>query len=457
MTGLGSTLVRFGLGCTLAMLVAGEAVAAKPYPVNACVAQKQKLAGHYCRAVLAAWSGWESSQDDGGRDAALAAAASALEAGWSSADASALGQGTDCAETTLSSAGAEQKVHDVVAGIVSEVNGGLTLGTRSDAKCGKRLLAAAAHACDALLGAESRFVRALADDPHGTTRAAKRAKATKKFAQAWNRATRGACPTDADRGDVQGRVTTLADALVRDTTVSPNVDDTQFTTYSPTGPIQYQGKSLTPICMDSSPYSFFAKRGTVNKLLVYYEGGGACWETLTCSAPACDTNVDDSDNPNNAHSGFADQNNPANPFKDWNIVFVSYCSCDVHFGDAAQDYPPHVEHRGYENSRVVEKWTREHFVNPDVVFVTGSSAGAYGAWFNAPLHERVWPASRFQVLADAGNGVITQEFLTTFFPNWNFEANFPPDIPEIREVIANGSGIPGYTKVVADLFPETRW
>jgi hypothetical protein len=56
--------------------------------------------------------------------------------------------------------------------------------------------------------------------------------------------------------------------------------------------------------------------------------------------------------------------------------FVSYCSCDVHFGDAAQEYPPHVEHRGYQNSRIVEKWAREHFVNPEQIFVTGSSAGA---------------------------------------------------------------------------------
>src|SRR5437773_5553611 len=164
-----------------------------------------------------------------------------------------------------------------------------------------------------------------------------------------------------------------------------------------------------------------------------------------------------SDNPNNVHTGFADLGNPQNPFKDWNIVFVSYCSCDVHFGDAAQDYPPHVEHRGYENARVVEKWAREHFVNPDEVFVTGSSAGAYGAWFNAPLHEGVWPASKFEVLADAGNGVITQSFLDSYFPNWNFAANVPTDIPGLTDVLTNGSGIPGYTEVVANFFPRTRW
>ena len=136
-------------------------------------------------------------------------------------------------------------------------------------------------------------------------------------------------------------------------------------------------------------------------------------------------------------SGFADRNNPHNPFRDWNIVFVSYCSCDIHFGDAAQDYPRpmHVEHRGYHNARVVEKWAREHFVNPEEVFVTGSSAGAYGAWFHAPLLHEVWPNAHFHVLADAGNGVITQDFLDDHFPNWNFEANLPDDIPGLREVL----------------------
>ncbi|HEV7734165.1 MAG TPA: hypothetical protein VGR62_18480, partial [Candidatus Binatia bacterium] len=128
-----------------------------------------------------------------------------------------------------------------------------------------------------------------------------------------------------------------------------------------------------------------------------------------------------------------------------------------------QDYPAnilpaiHVEHRGYPNARVVEKWTREHFVNPERVFVTGSSAGAYGAWFNGPLHEFMWPASHFDILADAGNGVITQDFLDNEFPNWNFAANLPSNIPGLEETLTNGTGIPGYTKVVTDYFPDTRF
>ena len=138
-------------------------------------------------------------------------------------------------------------------------------------------------------------------------------------------------------------------------------------------------------------------------------------------------------------------------------MFVSYCSCDVHFGDATQDYGDvTVEHKGYHNSKVAEKWAREHFLNPEEVFVTGSSAGAYGAWFNAPLLHEVWPASQMHVLADAGNGVITTDFLQNEFGNWNFVANLP-DIPGVIEAITTGNGMPAYTEAVATEFPNTNW
>jgi hypothetical protein len=242
------------------------------------------------------------------------------------------------------------------------------------------------------------------------------------------------------------------------------------------------------------------KRGTVNKLVMYYQGGGACWNALTCGVigtfdknvvpngtcgggsndgELCDTLADcpdqsggtacnpGSDNPNHTTTGFGDLTNPNNPFKDWNIVFVSYCTGDIHFGDATQAYHfgPNtypIEHKGWHNARTAEKWAREHFLNPEEVFVTGSSAGAYGAFFNAPLHEFVWPQSKFTVLADAGNGIITPDFLTGStpaggFPTWNFVAHLPTDIPGVAESITDGTGIPAYTKAVADFFPNTAW
>jgi hypothetical protein len=452
------SVIRLAPGlCLATLLSAATAIAAAPYPTNRCVSGKQKAAGRYCKAALKAWSGWETTQDDAARDTALAAAGASLGTAWMQAEAASAAEGADCADTTLSSADAQAHVDAAIDGIVSAVNTGLDLGNPGDAKCGSKLVKAAGGECGALLKAEAKYIKALEKDRHGTERNATIAKAAHKFSGTWRKLSRG-CPTGATDTDVAARVDAIRTDIALNTTVSPNVDATQFTTYAPTT-THYVGRDFTPVCMNGSPYYYFAKRGSVNKLLVYYQGGGACWEQLTCSFPSCDTSVDPtgSDNPNGASTGFADLTNPDNPFRDWNVVFVPYCTCDVHFGDAARDYPLHVEHRGYQNSRVVEKWAREHFVNPEVVFVTGSSAGAYGAWFNAPLLHFVWPASKFDVLADAGNGVITQDFLDTYFPNWNFAGNLPPEIPELADVLANGSGIPGYTEVIANHFPETRW
>ncbi len=451
------------LAFTIASLGAPAPAASSVYPTNDCVSRKQKEAARYCKKALGAWSTWEIRQNATHRDLVRQSAANRLDRRWSGAEVTSLARGANCADTTSSSSAARDAIDAGIAGVVGAVNGGLDLGNAADKRCGAALLKGAAFKCVQLLQAESVLVGNLQGDQLRTAHDGAVTLASAAFNLAWARATGRGCPTTATEADLEARVDAIRTDVVIDTTVSPNVDDTQFTTYPATGTTHYLGRDLTPMCMNSTPYAFFAKRGSVNKLVMYYEGGGACWDSATCGFPSCDTNVQTdplasgTDNPNAFHSGFADISNPSNPFKDWNIVFVSYCSCDVHFGDSAKDYPPHVEHRGYQNSRVVEKWAREHFVNPDEVFVTGSSAGAYGAWFNAPLHEAVWPASEFQVLADAGNGVITQSFLDNYFPNWNFAANVPTDIPGLTDTLTNGTGIVGYTKIVTEFFPRTRW
>jgi hypothetical protein len=436
------------------------------FPAQACVGRKQGEAAAYCRAVLDAWAKWETSQDANERNTAIADARATLRAAWSEAEADAAAQGSNCSDLALTADQAGSAIDDDAAAIAEDVNRGLNLGDRDDATCGRDLLAAVAQACESLLAAEGDYLANVESDPHAAQRDASQRDALDKLADDYADATGDGCTTQATESQLRAAVSAASDDLVAATVVAANLDSAQYTTISPTGTTEYRGKAITPVCMDGSPYHFFVKRGTVNKVLMYYQGGGACWEYLTCSIPVCDDNVnpDGNDNPNNFSSGFADAGNPDNPFRDWNVVFVAYCGCDIHFGDMAQDYPSpdgsstlHIEHRGYHNAQFAEKWAREHFVNPEQIFVTGSSAGAYGAWFNAPLLHEAWPGSRFDVLADAGNGVITNEFLQEFFPNWNFAGNLPPDIPEIKEVLDNGSGIPGYTEVIANRYPDTDW
>ncbi|HWP64947.1 MAG TPA: pectin acetylesterase-family hydrolase [Candidatus Limnocylindria bacterium] len=450
-----------------AVVAAGTPAAAKkpkPYPTIACVSAKQTALATYCKKALGAWAAWEKSQNDAKRAASLASAAGALEAAWAKAESKAAHAGVDCSETTASTSALGAFLDSAMEALVDDVNMGLDLGDNEQASCGQKILKAAGGACSQLLAAESKYVKNPGKKNAGSKREAAQEKAVNKLVSKVEGILAKGCPSSITADGVAGSVGAIAERLTHDTINSPSVPADAFATIAPEGPVEYLGRTFTAVCMDGSPYAYFAKRGTVNKLLIYYQGGGACWEQLTCSVPVCDSNVGPGDNPDDADSGFADLTNPANPFRDWNVVFVSYCSCDIHFGDAAQDYanvnptqPRHVEHRGYQNSRIVEKWAREHFVAPDEVFVTGSSAGAYGAWFNAPLHHEVWPGARFFVLADAGNGVVTQEFLETYFPNWNFEGNLPPEFPELKEVLDQGLGIPGYTEVVAGEFPQTLW
>lgn len=453
-------LLRFALlaGCALALV--GTTAGAEFYPTNTCVGAKQKAVGKYCAGALAAEAtGWTTGSA-GKRDQVLAKAVARLEQSWDGAEGKASAAGVDCQATTLSLGDAQALVDSAAGAIVGLVEQGLDLDDPADASCGAKLLKAAGKECAALLAAQGRYVAKIDANAAADVLAKAESKAKVKLGRAWAHQ-RNVCPTEAEQGDVDGTVEDVVDELVGQTTNSPSLSNEAFTRIDPPAQVAYEGRSFHAQCMNGSPYAYWVKRGTTNKLLYYFQGGGACWEQLTCSVPVCDTTVTNGDNPQNAGSGFANVNDPRNPFRDWNVVFVSYCSCDIHFGDAAQDYPLHVEHRGFQNAKVIEKFAREHFVAPDEVFVTGSSAGAYGAWFHAPILELVYPGAQFHVLADAGNGVITQDFLTNEFPHWNFEGSIPTKpkklSQQIRATLHDGSGIPGYTKVVADAFPDTNW
>ena len=53
------------------------------------------------------------------------------------------------------------------------------------------------------------------------------------------------------------------------------------------------------MCSLGTPYAYYVHPGTVNRLVVYFQGGGACWNDFTCSNPDMyfDNAVDDSDDP----------------------------------------------------------------------------------------------------------------------------------------------------------------
>ncbi|MCC6847241.1 MAG: hypothetical protein IT294_01980 [Deltaproteobacteria bacterium] len=446
-------------------LIVPQAVDAGTYPSNKCAADKLKAASGKCKAAFGAWAKFAAGGglDTATRDAALGKATTKMGDAWTKAETKAAAKDVDCVDLTLATGDMQTLIDNAVAGVFTDVTGGLNLALSDDAKCASALLKAAGGACASYLKNEAGYINKLAAGKG--KRDAGNTKAGTKLADAVNKQLppTGSCPTTATLSSIDTAVGALAADVTTNVIVSPNVDDTQFTMISPAEypGIAYGKDTLHPICSLGTPYHYFVKRGSVNKLVVYYQGGGACWDYNTCVfVGTFDKEVDPGswDNPNNIGTGFGDLTNANNPFKDWNIVFVPYCTGDIHFGDSLPSYGgTPIRHKGWHNARTAEKWAREHFVAPEEIFVTGSSAGAYGAFFNAPLHHDVWPDSKFSILGDAGNGIITPSFLQNEFNQWNFVAHLPTNIPGVAEAITGGVGIPAYTEAVADYYPNTAW
>ena len=88
----------------------------------------------------------------------------------------------------------------------------------------------------------------------------------------------------------------------------------------------------------ATPYEFYVHEGDPRRIALYFQGGGACWTTGTCGLDGqatFDPSVDDKDRPwlkGPGVGGILDAANPANPLREFTIVFAPYCSADVHLG-----------------------------------------------------------------------------------------------------------------------------
>ena len=170
-------------------------------------------------------------------------------------------------------------------------------------------------------------------------------------------------------------------------------------------------------CALGTPFSFYVRQASARKVMVYLQGGGACWNARTCDLngePTFDPRVDESDSPGRA-DGVFDSKNPANPVRDFSTVFIPYCTGDVHLGsrdvtytvpaskDAAQRAFS-IRHRGASNVASALAWMTTRFPDPDVVFVTGTSAGAIPAPMYAAQLARRYASARVVQLGDAAGG-----------------------------------------------------
>jgi len=218
-------------------------------------------------------------------------------------------------------------------------------------------------------------------------------------------------------------------------------------------------------CANGDPYAFWVHPGTTKNLVIDFMGGGACWNDATCAAGDFSQDVDGLRTivDMGYTKGIYDRVRKDNPFaQDW-YVLVPYCTGDIHWGNAEATYKRGdstftIQHKGAVNARAVLDWTEKNVPDPARVFVTGCSAGAYGAaLWSSRLMKHYGNASVVQ-FGDSGAGIITIDFFRKSFPSWKAEAAFPGFIDALdpAKVDLREKSLADLYIEVAKAFPDNR-
>eukprot|EP00418_Pyrodinium_bahamense_P071153 CAMPEP_0179096446 /NCGR_PEP_ID=MMETSP0796-20121207/44338_1 /TAXON_ID=73915 /ORGANISM="Pyrodinium bahamense, Strain pbaha01" /LENGTH=553 /DNA_ID=CAMNT_0020794165 /DNA_START=31 /DNA_END=1692 /DNA_ORIENTATION=+ len=169
----------------------------------------------------------------------------------------------------------------------------------------------------------------------------------------------------------------------------------------------YPGNGTQCLLSNSPPYMFQVIPGVRDKLLLYFQGGGACWDEGSTILGACTRAVAEI-----VPSGIFNLGNPQNPFREYTIVVLGYCSGDAHVGNVSRPWVvptgAKVEQRGYINARSAVVWAKANLGGERLTsfVVTGSSAGALGAQLWAKTLLREFRYRDAAVIADSYAGIF---------------------------------------------------
>jgi hypothetical protein len=227
------------------------------------------------------------------------------------------------------------------------------------------------------------------------------------------------------------------------------------------------------ICRDGSPTGVYVHRGTADKLLIFLEGGGACSNGPFCKfnpasvdqvlagdgntvlgsaagagagrqQPGAYTDLGHMGPP----AGIFDFSKAENPFKDWNQVYIPYCTGDVFFGTKKDVMVPN----GTGPQQFVGYLDMQKFIGRIVptfkdkvsrVVLAGSSAGGFGAALNYSMVQDAFGEVLVTALDDSG-----PPFDDKYMPvcmqkkwrdTWGFDDALPKDCTECRQ--ADGAGL----------------
>lgn len=209
------------------------------------------------------------------------------------------------------------------------------------------------------------------------------------------------------------------------------------------------------VCMNGDTAGFGVSLNPDSKnVMIYLEGGGACFNDLCDFSAFSIPFIPPID-------GIFNRDNPGNPVKDWSMIYVPYCTGDIHGGDKDTELGGKTRYfHGYRNiTKYLQQWVPT-FANAENVLLTGISAGGFGAGLNAAqVTDAFGPGPQMIVIDDSGpplsKDVIAPCLQQTFREVWGLDqtvlAACGADCPDPNDFAS------GFLDHVLSTYPETRF
>ncbi|WP_158544864.1 pectin acetylesterase-family hydrolase [Blastococcus sp. TF02-9] len=229
-------------------------------------------------------------------------------------------------------------------------------------------------------------------------------------------------------------------------------------------------------CSDGSEFHYWLHEGDPTKVAFVLEGGGACFSAETCGTEDSTSKqnlardladepgfVSRGGTPVPATDGLVDVADPDNPLAGYSVVYVPYCTGDLHLGDTTHDYGDGVvvQHKGRVNATTALEGMAREFPDAEQVVVLGFSAGSAGAPLYGGLAHDLLPDADITVLADASGAYPGDEAITGAIgalwgiagalPAWPEAAGQPATAWSLPGLLVQaGRHVPGITLATID-------
>jgi hypothetical protein len=204
---------------------------------------------------------------------------------------------------------------------------------------------------------------------------------------------------------------------------------------------RFANSGNSPMCVDSTEYAMSTRDTGSEDLLIFLQGGGACWEDF----PYCNQTAD----PTIPSGGILNTGLANNPVASWNVAYFPYCDGGVFASD--QDYPEPDAfypsgrfHHGLQNLSAGLDVTVRAFPSPRRILLAGTSGGGFGTIFALPLVRSLYPGVPIELINDSGVAVgkpDEPEFFLDRLDYWNVSDSFlPASCPDCIAEDGHGTG-----------------